>query len=212
MTPLFTMGWGLRDPHPSDTQLHWGPPPPPEVSPVPSPPPGVTHRLELLQPVLHGVPKGWRGTGGVPVLAHRRDGGCRPRSSLHPGEVAGGPVPCPCPQAGAVPALIPRDGHKEGAEGRDELEPPFTWDTWGHRQRLWVPAVTPGGDSDMRTDVGWPQLGSDGEVCPHECHAPTCPSLLCVASLGDMAGDAGHGWGWGTWLGTEDMAGGHNYG
>lgn len=120
----------------------------------------------------------------------------------------------PVPKPGAVPALILRDGHKEGAEGRDELEPPFTWDTWGHRQRLWVPPVTPGGDSEVRTDVGWPQLGSNGEVCPHECHAPTCPSLLWVAASGDTVGDAGHGWGWETWLRMGDTAGdrGHGWG
>lgn len=33
--------------------------------------------------------------------------------------------PVPVPKPGAVPALIPSDGHKEGAEGRDEVEPPL---------------------------------------------------------------------------------------
>lgn len=118
----------------------------------------------------------------------------------------------PVPKPGAVPALIPRDGHKEGAEGRDELEPPFTWDTLGHWQRLWVPPVTLGGDSGVGTDVGWPQLGSDGEVCPQEGHAQTtCPFLLWMAALGDTAGDGGHVWGERTWLGDTTVDKGHSW-
>lgn len=126
--PPPTMGWGLGDPHPGVTlflRSPWGCPPSPPHA-------GVPHRLELLQPVLHGAPKGWGGAGGSPSSpsAGMGDVTLGPRRSARPPSyiqarwrVALSPVPVA--KAGAVPALIPSDGRGEGADGRDAVEPPL---------------------------------------------------------------------------------------
>lgn len=219
MTPPRTMGWGLRDPHPRDTLLPgeqcpsepWGPQSH-GVPPCPFSTPGVSHRLELLQPVLHGGPEGWRVTGGVPVLAHRRDGGCR-LGLLHPAEVAGGPVTVPVPKPGAVPALIPSDRHKEGRKaprggtrwshpspGTPGDTGPVKGDGCGchrpprevaaRRGRMWggpsseaIRKLVPTRVTRQRRVLPWPRVAAAGE------------GTRLGTELGEISGDRGLSWG-----------------
>lgn len=151
-------------------------------------------------------PQGW---GMSPSVLAARPG------LLHPGEVAGGPVPCAVPKPWAVPALIPSDGHKEGAEGRDGVEPPLhlghpgTPDPLkaaaggGPRAPREVTEVTGGGcgfGGDEEADL---PRGSHGEDVSPPCH---------VWLQREDGWGREHGWGHscgcgsqlGTWLGSGD--------
>ncbi|XP_048162614.1 protein PAT1 homolog 1 isoform X1 [Corvus hawaiiensis] len=83
--------------------------------------------------------------------------------------------PVPVPKPGAVPALIPSDGHKEGAEGRDEVEPPLHL---GHPD---PPEAAAGGGP--RSPRGVAEVGDDvgseamRKLVPHEGHTSLedCP-------------------------------------
>lgn len=130
------------------------------------------------------------------MLAQRRDGRCHPRSSplgrasyiQARWRVALSPVPVPKP--GAVPALIPSDGHREGAEGRDELEPPLHLGHAGTADPL--QAAAGGGPRAPRevTEVGWGVgLEAMRKLVPLGGHTVrTCHPLPRVAAAGARLG------------------------